>query len=231
MSLTAIEFNDLPPEIRFEIQQYSPPNLEPKVAVRVPFWDRTSREFAQMIFVAWINQPDQLRLTKTFERLMDKFGQSFIQACYFVAKFNPLFKAMILEDYLKTGNTGFGPGLKTKIIVYQRGSVEIMPPTSEYPGLFIVRKEGEDHQKFAGLINHAGRMDHIDHLYLIRSIRDFDKIDVHYPLVIEIRDCHIRFHERRSTDRTNIPAGLVLEALNSWPRTKTPSGYLVVNPY
>jgi hypothetical protein len=68
------EFSDLPPEIRWAAQEWLAPDI---------FWDRESRVWAEELFNKWAQ--DNTEVAK-FVKLMDEFGQNFVQCYRFAAK-------------------------------------------------------------------------------------------------------------------------------------------------
>jgi hypothetical protein len=84
----ALQFADLPPEIRWAVQEWLPPDA---------FWDSESRAAAEEIFT---------KQNHELVEWMREFGQSFVQCYWFAQKYRPMRKKMVRDSQLKPIKTG-----------------------------------------------------------------------------------------------------------------------------
>jgi hypothetical protein len=224
-----LEFSDLPPEIRREVQSWLAPDA---------FWDQTSRHFALEEFGSWAKKLPEP--TKWIVVRSHDWKQTFVQCYRFVTRFDPVHEFMVPRWV-------FNPPTEGKV-------TRLLPGTKA-----SVKIDSDGWMKIGGLKLRCGFRirDGAKYIRVVEILDEiFDSpIQLDEPMVITLTEDKLwirkaecaknrrpilgpehmdvfLFGARHQWNRRHlVPACLVLEALLAWPRQEAEGEYIILNPF
>jgi hypothetical protein len=219
----SMEFGDLPPEIRFEVQHFLPPDL---------FWDRVSRVWAEERFEQWARS-----YPETVTKLRTKFGQNYAQCYNLVSNHGLSFNFWFFREFLDE-TTGVRKYTTNNVF---KANVFVFPmPVTTYPMIIITTKPTTKYRSVDEYLEiHNDQPRTVD--YTFDGVAGEFTVKPDETLVIDIlreevcdgiRGVRLQFTIGATSAKSiyRIRARDLVTALTSWPVVKFGGGVAIHQP-